>query len=103
MANSARDAHRRQEFLLFFDLIRLFLLNPANLKNDAFRQFAEENYNLLQKMIREVQQARSYTDVVLFHPEYEDVIYGLECMTKDDEWIKQTNKAKEDAQLSLEL
>lgn len=78
LAKEALKEQRHHEVFRIIEIIRLFLLNPANVKDGKFTEFASSEYVMLNKIIESVQKNRSYTDIVLFSPEYVDVLDALD-------------------------
>ncbi|KAF7490334.1 hypothetical protein SSS_00469 [Sarcoptes scabiei] len=79
--NDADRFNRREEFATIFEILRLFLLNPLADSNLEMKQFLQANYMQLHRIILKAQQIRSYTDLALFQPEYQDVIHRLNKLT----------------------
>lgn len=78
LMNKAEKENRNVEFTKLFEIIRLFIMNPMNTEeNTTMKQMFIDEYNLLIKFIGKAQRIRSYTDIVLFTPEYSDVMDRL--------------------------
>lgn len=78
LAKSASD--RKSELVQLFGILRLFILNQSNHSNEKFKEFTSDQYMSLYKLINKVQELRSYTNLVLFTPEYMDVHESLGLM-----------------------
>lgn len=62
------------EFVRLFEILRLFIMNPLNKDNEQFKKIFTSDYMTLLNTIERAQKIRSYADIVLFTPEYNDVI-----------------------------
>ncbi|KAJ6222804.1 hypothetical protein RDWZM_001349 [Blomia tropicalis] len=82
----------KQECIKTFEVFRLFLLNPNNLKNELFKTFCMENYLSLSSIIERAEKVRSYSDLALMFPEYNDVRERL--MEMADKVDKTKTKAR---------
>lgn len=71
------------EFVQLFEILRLFIMNPVNKDNKEFKEIFTNDYMTLHNTIERAQKIRSYADIVLFTPEYNDVIDCLAIITNN--------------------
>ena len=70
----------KQEFIKIFEVFRLFYLNPNNINNNEFKKFAMDNYLMITSIVDNAERMRSYSDLALMYPEYNDVRKSLDQM-----------------------
>lgn len=70
----------KEEFIKIFEIFRLFFLNTANQKNGEMKKFVESNHIEVTRIIDRAEKVRSYSDLALMYPEYNDVREQVDLM-----------------------